>query len=386
MFMRTTPPADGPHESGRHPEAWQERHLRKGSPQANSPQARPGRMKIGILSAGKVGVVLGAALRGAGHEIIGAYAASEASQDRLDAMLPGVPALPIEEVVARAQMVLLALPDDDLEAMVSGLAELGLWRPGQLLVHVAGRFGTGVLDAAATAGALTVAVHPAMTFTGTSLDIKRLLGCPFAVTAPPVLLPIAQALVAEIGGEPFTVEEEDRPAYHAALTHGANHLVTLVTQAKRLLETVGIEDSSQYLRPLLTAALEGALSSGEAGLTGPVVRGDAETITEHLHALDALNKTAACNSPAGAGAPAAPSSTPAAQASEGKPAAPSDSAGETAATSAAKEVAGVASPASYADIPPVYRALCRATTDRAEARRVLRPEAAQRIRELLGEE
>lgn len=247
---------------------------------------RTGRMGIGIISAGKVGAALGSALRAVGHQIVGAYASSEQSQDRLETMLPGVPALDIETIVERSELVLLAVPDDELAPLVEGLAKLEAWQPGQIVVHVAGRYGTEVLAPAQAAGALCIAIHPAMTFTGTSLDVARLQGCPFAVTAAAPIQPIGLAIVAEMGGEGFVIASGDRPFYHAALAHGANHVVTVIAQASRLLETIGLDGN--YLRPLINAAVEGALSSGEALQTGPVVRGDVGTVSEHLDTLETV--------------------------------------------------------------------------------------------------
>jgi pantoate--beta-alanine ligase len=254
------------------------------------PGARPGRLGVGVVGAGRVGAVLASALRGAGHAVVGATAVSAESRDRVDALLPGVPVLGIEEVVERAELVLLTVPDDVLADLVRGLADLGRWQPGQLVVHTSGRYGTEVLAPAGAAGAITLAIHPAMTFTGTSLDIARLTGCPFAVTAASPVLPIAQALVVEIGGEPVVLAEEDRPVYHAALAHGANHLVTLVAQAERTLAAAGLAEPGTYLAPLLSAALDGAVRAGEQGLTGPVVRGDAGTVQAHLAALGGLGE------------------------------------------------------------------------------------------------
>lgn len=250
--------------------------------------AQPGRLAVGIVGAGRVGAVLGNALRAVGHAVVGASGHSPESRERIDAMLPGVPVLDPREVVDRAEVVLLTVPDDTLPGLVSGLATLGAWRPGQIVVHTAGRFGTAVLEPAFAAGAIPMAIHPAMTFTGTGLDLARLVECPFAVTAPAAVLPIAQALVLEIGGEPVVLSEDARPAYHAALAHGANHLVTLAAQAERVLAAVGVEEPGALLTPLLTAALDGALRGGEAGLTGPVVRGDAGTVAEHVRTLGAL--------------------------------------------------------------------------------------------------
>lgn len=262
----------------------------------SGPSERPGRLGVGIVGAGRVGAVLGNALRAAGHPVVAVSAVSEESRERAEMLLRGVPIVEIPEVVRRAELVVLAVPDDALAPLVSGLAATGAWQVGQLVVHTAGRYGTAVLDPARAAGAIPLAIHPAMTFTGTSLDLHRLEGCPFAVTAPAAVLPIAQALVVEIGGEPVVVAEAARGLYHAGLAHGANHLTVLVAQAAAALRAAGVDDPGRMLRPLLEAALDGALraESREGGpgaiaaLTGPVRRGDAGTVAEHLDVLTGL--------------------------------------------------------------------------------------------------
>jgi predicted short-subunit dehydrogenase-like oxidoreductase (DUF2520 family) len=248
---------------------------------------RPGRLGVGVIGAGRVGAVLGSALRAAGHAVVGVSAVSRDSRDRADALLPAVPILPVPEVVERAELVLVTVPDDALPGLVSGLAETGAWQPGQLVVHTSGRFGWRVLDPVVTRGAIPLALHPAMTFTGTSLDLSRLADCCFGVTAPNAVLPIGQALVVEMGAEPVVVAEEARALYHAALAHGANHLVALVAQSLDVLRAAGVGTPDRMLGPLLSAALDNALRSGDAALTGPVVRGDAGTVEAHLEALRA---------------------------------------------------------------------------------------------------
>jgi len=305
------------------------------------PAGRPGRLGVGVVGAGRVGAVLGSALRAAGHPVVAVSAVSEASRERAEMLLPGVPVLDVPEVVRRAELVLLAVPDDALAQLVAGLAATGAWQAGQLVVHTAGRYGTAVLDPARAAGAIPLAIHPAMTFTGTSLDIARLEGCPFAVTAPNAVLPIAQALVVEIGGEPVVVGERQRGLYHAGLAHGANHLVVLVAQAAAALSGAGVDDPGRMLRPLLEAALDGALrAQSHAGgpgaigaLTGPVARGDAGTVAEHLGVL-----------------------------------------------------AGLAAATGAVDVPAGYRALARAATTRAVAAGLLDEAAAQRLLDALAED
>ena len=259
------------------------------------------RLGVGVVGAGRVGAVLASGLRAAGHAVVGASGVSEASRERIAAMLPGVPNLEVPDVVERAELVLLTVPDDALADLVAGLAALGAWQPGQIVVHTAGAMGTGVLAPARAAGCIPLAIHPAMTFTGTSLDLARLATCAFAVTGPTPVLPIGQALVVELGGEPVVVAEDARPLYHAALAHGANHLVVLVAQAAQALAAAGVTAPDRVLGPLLEAALDGAVRSsgaaadgtaqgaaGVAALTGPVVRGDAGTVAAHLAELARL--------------------------------------------------------------------------------------------------
>lgn len=248
-------------------------------------EARPARLTIGVVGTGRVGPALAAALALAGHHPVAASGVSDASRRRAATLLPDVPLVEPAQVLAKAELVLLTVPDDALPGLVSGLAETGAVRPGQLLAHTSGRYGVGVLDPALRAGALPLALHPAMTFTGTSVDVQRLVGCSFGVTAPYELRMAAEALVIEMGGEPEWIEESARPLYHAALAIGSNHLVTLVAQSLELLRASGVSEPGRMLGPLLGAALDNALRSGDAALTGPVARGDAGTVAAHLAEL-----------------------------------------------------------------------------------------------------
>ena len=245
----------------------------------------PPRLRVGVVGTGRAGAPLGAALARAGHPVVAASGVSDISRLRAESLLAGVPLLAIPEVIAAADLVLLAVPDDVLPGLVSGLAATQTFKPGQFVVHVAGRYGINVLAPATQAGALPMALHPVMTFTGTSIDLNRLSGVPFGVTAPEELKPAAQALVVEMGGEPVWVPEEARPPYHAALAHGSNHLVALIADVLALLAGAGVEKPSALVEPLLYASLANVLERGDAALTGPVSRGDAGSVAAHLQAL-----------------------------------------------------------------------------------------------------
>jgi predicted short-subunit dehydrogenase-like oxidoreductase (DUF2520 family) len=262
---------------------------------------RPARLKVGIVSAGRVGTALGVRLERADHVVVACNAVSPASRLRAARRLPDTPVQPVDEVAAHAELLIIAVPDAELSSLVSGLASTSAVRPGTIVAHTSGAGGVGVLAPLAAMGCVPLAIHPAMTFTGADEDIMRLSDTCFGITAADEIgYAIAQSLVLEIGGEPFRVREEARTLYHAALAHGSNHLVTVVADALEALraalwgaELLGQEVvrdepnglAERVLAPLARAALENTLARGQSALTGPVARGDAPTVGRHLSAL-----------------------------------------------------------------------------------------------------
>lgn len=243
----------------------------------------PPRLRIGVVGSGRVGAVLGAALRAAGHNCVGVSAVSDLSALRAEALLPGVPIKPADEVVGESELVILAVPDSVLPGLVRGFSTSEVFVQGQFVAHTSGSYGISVFDSAPQVAPM--AIHPAMTFTGTSIDLARLVDTPFGVTTTDMLRPVAEALVVEMGGEPVWVPEESRAVYHTAMVLSSNYLNVLVNEAVSLLAESGMENPQRLLAPLLSASLDNALRLGDKSLTGPVARGDVEVIRKHLDAL-----------------------------------------------------------------------------------------------------
>jgi predicted short-subunit dehydrogenase-like oxidoreductase (DUF2520 family) len=266
---------------------------------------RPARLKVGVISAGRVGTALGAALERADHVVVACSAISAASRRLAERRLPDTPVLTVPDVADRAELLLLTVPDAELLGLVNGLAATCAVRSGTIVAHTSGANGVALLAPLTAQGCIPLAIHPAMTFTGADEDVSRLSETCFGITAADEIgYAIAQALVLEIGGEPFRVDEDARTLYHAALAHGSNHVVTLIADALTALraalsgpgllgqETVGEAPgglAERIIGPLARAALENTLRRGQAALTGPVARGDAAAVAAHLAALDEVD-------------------------------------------------------------------------------------------------
>jgi len=222
---------------------------------------RDGRLGVGIVGAGRVGPVLGAALAGAGHALTGITSGSD--DDRVEAILPGLPVLTADEVVRRSELVVIAVPHEQLPGLVAGLGEIGAWQPGQLVLHTDPAYGARVLDPAAQRGAIPLAIHPAIVFTGvSSIDLRQLAQAYAAVTAPAPVLPIAQALAVELGCEPVVVAEDDRVTYAEAIATATEFSRSIVRQSSELLDRIGVDNPGGYLSALVRSSVDQALVDG----------------------------------------------------------------------------------------------------------------------------
>jgi predicted short-subunit dehydrogenase-like oxidoreductase (DUF2520 family) len=245
---------------------------------------------VGLVGPGRAGAVVAAALVRAGHAVTGwagREPVSTAGLDRMARLLAGVPRLSLADVVDASDIVLLAVPD----AAVGGTAEAiaGLpasTRAGTAFWHLSGAAGVRALAPLHdSTGSGLLALHPAMTFTGTAGDLPRLAGVTWACTYDDRSSDLAHALVLDLGGRPVDLDEDDRPRYHAALSHASNFLAVLAAQAADVLRSIGVTDPTAMLGPLVRSALANALLD-EPAYTGPISRGDAATMHTHLAAFD----------------------------------------------------------------------------------------------------
>src|SRR5246127_3784609 len=266
---------------------------------------RPARLKVGIISAGRVGSALGVALERADHVVVACSAISHASRQRAHRRLPDTSVVSPPDVATNAELLLLAVSDSELAGLVAGLAATSAVRPGTIVAQTSGANGGGIRAPLSHNGCIPLAIHPAMTFTGSDEDISRLPDTCFGITAvDDVGYAIGQSLVLEMGGGPFCVRQDARILYHAALAHAGNHIVAVVADAldalraalrgSELLGQQTVDDQpgglpERIVGPLARAALENTLRRGQAALTGPVARGDAAAVAEHLVALAGID-------------------------------------------------------------------------------------------------
>ncbi len=245
-------------------------------------------MRVAIIGPGRVGTLLAMASVRAGWRVVAVGGGRASSRTVLTGLVAGVrshadPAA----AVAGADLVLLTVPDDEIEPVVDGLVRADALDPDQGVVHVAGSRGLAVLRRAGLAGARIAACHPAMTIPAGATDPEVLVGVPWAVTARSADLAWARELVVALGGDPQEVADEARTLYHAALALASNAVGAAVVTARRLLLAAHVADPAAFLGPLAHASVDNAAAEGAVALTGPIVRGDVGTVAAHLAGIGA---------------------------------------------------------------------------------------------------
>lgn len=241
--------------------------------------------RVAVIGPGRVGTALAMALERAGNEVVAVAGRGREALDRFSQRLPGARITDPVTATANAELVLVCVPDDELEAVVRAVAKQGRVAEGCRWVHTSGGHGVDVLRTVVLAGARGAACHPAQTFPDPDTGLAALPGTSWAVTAAEPDLGWARVLVTDLRGSPVTVAERNRTLYHAGLAVGANATASIVTLARDLLLGAGVTDPGAFLGPLVTTAAGNAAASGAAALTGPVRRGDAGTVARHLAEL-----------------------------------------------------------------------------------------------------
>jgi predicted short-subunit dehydrogenase-like oxidoreductase (DUF2520 family) len=239
--------------------------------------------RVGIVGTGRVARALALGFGGRSSALPMMWGRTPERLQGAEGVLAG---RSVEEITAQCDVIAIAVSDDALPQVVDVLAGVR-FRQGALVFHVSGGSGAAVLEPLRIHGARTAAIHPAMTFTGNpDREVERMAGARFAITgSDSEATERARAIVNALGGVAVEIAEDRRTLYHAALSHAANHLITLLAGATRVLDAAGVENPEALIAPLVRASLENSIAKGFEALSGPLLRGDANMIRGHLAAL-----------------------------------------------------------------------------------------------------
>ena len=243
---------------------------------------------VGFIGIGVLAKGLALALTQCGYRVAAAQSRRRESAQWLADRLPDCRACgTAQELADSVDLVFITTPD----GVISEVASSVRWRTEQAVVHCCGAGSTEILASAAERGALTGAFHPFQTFAGLDVPeetVDRLAGVTFAVTGDGWLPDYLSRMAHDLGGRSISIADGDRPLYHASAVMVCGYLVALIQAASEMWEEIGFspEEALQALYPLSRATMENVGRRGLLGaVTGPVARGDTETLRSHLESL-----------------------------------------------------------------------------------------------------
>ena len=245
---------------------------------------------IAIVGAGNLGTALALALREAGYRIDSVIARGEGKSltraRRLATQIGSKATIGVEQVNAR--ILWLCVPDNAIARATASMADRFQGR-GKVALHSSGVLSSDEMAPLRRKGVSVASVHPLMTFVQRSRP--TLAGVSFAVEGDAKALRSARRIVRDLGGEPFTIRKKDKSAYHALGTFASPLLTSLLATTERVASLAGMTSRAARRRmlPILLQTVRNYGSLGPArGFSGPIVRGDVDTVRRHLEVLHSV--------------------------------------------------------------------------------------------------
>ncbi|MEW6687355.1 MAG: DUF2520 domain-containing protein [Candidatus Edwardsbacteria bacterium] len=246
--------------------------------------------KVSIIGAGRVGTALAVLLSRRGYKIVGVSDESlEVAKSCADQASCSLGTTDSAEVCQGADIILITTPDSVLQGIAEGIAAKKGFKKGQFVIHTSGLLSSKVLSPARFFGAYTLSMHPIQTFAKISGEIPSLAGTYFVLEGDSVAIEQGKQIVADLDGFAVTIPPEAKMLHHTACSLTSNYLVTLLFLAQTIYEKIGIseDDSEKMLLPLLKGTIKNIEELGvQNALTGPIERGDLETVKKHLEVLE----------------------------------------------------------------------------------------------------
>jgi len=250
-------------------------------------QAKP---RVAIVGAGNLGTALALALRSAGYAIPAIVSrAKESSRRRARGLAKQVSTRIVSELsIVNVEVVWLCVPDSEIAGVAEQLAKSATstsWK-GRVALHASGALTSEELEPLRARGAAVASVHPMMTFVKGSRP--SLVGVPFAIEGDAAAVRVARRIVRDLGGRAYAIRKRDKAAYHAWGTFVSPLFTALLATSERVASRAGVKrsDAARRAIPILMQTLANYAQLGPAvGFSGPIVRGDVETVRRHLRVL-----------------------------------------------------------------------------------------------------
>lgn len=249
-------------------------------------------MEIGFIGAGKVGTAFGMYLKDNNFEIYGYYSRTFESAQKAANLTESKAEKRLNNIVNNSDILFITTSDNEIPKVCNRLVEENLLDKGKILIHMSGASSSKILDKAKEKECYIYSLHPLQSFADTNKAINDLETTVFSLEGDEEKINIIEDVLRKTGNTYFKINAEQKAMYHATASVVSNYLVGLIDYGLSLFESIGIdkEDGYKALYPLIEGSIKNIYDLGTIkALTGPIVRGDTETITKHIETIKKNN-------------------------------------------------------------------------------------------------
>jgi predicted short-subunit dehydrogenase-like oxidoreductase (DUF2520 family) len=244
---------------------------------------------VGIVGCGRMGTALAKTLSGKGYAIVGVSSLHRTSAERLADICGISDATDTPwEITRKAGVVFLTTPDGVIESVCQSISQQDGFSPSTVVLHCSGAHPSTILSSASKSGASIGSMHPLQSFASVDISQNPFRGIRVAIEGESEAVSLSAQMARDLEAIPLQIITEGKPLYHAAAVVASNFLVTLMGVAFRLIQQAGVppEEAFSVLKPLIEGTLANIDRVGvHQALTGPVVRGDVQTVETHIQAI-----------------------------------------------------------------------------------------------------
>ena len=246
-------------------------------------------MRIGFIGAGKVGTAFGMYLQRKGYFIKGYSSRTMDSALKAAGKTNCLAYETAEDLVRDIDFLFITTSDDEIRGVCDDLADKNAFREGQIVAHMSGASSSRILLRAKESGCYIYSLHPLQSFADEAKALEDLEHTYFSIEGDMERIEVIEAFFKKTGNVTFQIATEHKGLYHGAACVFSNYLVTLMNQGLMYFERIGIpkEEGFQAIIPLALGTLKNIEALGpEKALTGPIARGDRETVLEHIKSIE----------------------------------------------------------------------------------------------------
>ncbi|WP_319370488.1 DUF2520 domain-containing protein [uncultured Ilyobacter sp.] len=243
-------------------------------------------MKISFIGAGKIGLSLGRYFKNRGLKVAGYFDSVKSLSDKAAVVTESVSFENYRKIIDESDVIFITVPDGVIKSVWGNLLNYGV--KDKMIVHTSGALSSQIFSGASDKNCKVMSIHPMMTFAGGDTEIDKMETMPLTIEGD---LDEFGPILEKLPNNKFTISPNKKVNYHLAGVFASNLLISVIHRAIENIEKTGLETGKEIIFPIIEKTIENIREKGTSkSITGPLERGDIDTILKHLEVQHGAEK------------------------------------------------------------------------------------------------